>query len=131
MQRIKCGHAEKPGISRGHAALALFAVLFLIPCISKAQTTAVPVGLPARAPGYDHYYHSEQPSTAFATRWGYSDGYEDGKRDRNFGNNKAAEDQDRYKMVPDHGLHPDIPRARYKTLYRSAYLNGYNYGSKF
>jgi hypothetical protein len=33
-------------------------------------------------------------------------------------------------VVPDHGLHPDIPRARYKTLYRSAYLSGYEYATK-
>jgi len=90
----------------------------------------MPVGLPARAPGYEHYYSSEEPSTAFATRWGYFDGYQDGKRDREFDKPAAPTEQDRYKTVPDHGLHPNLPRLQYKSLYRSAYLNGYAYGSK-
>lgn len=112
--------AGATGILLGFALLA-----------GMAAHAQMPVGLPARAPGYDRYYHGEQPSTAFATRWGYLDGYQDGKRDRDFGKDPDPENQDRYKTVPDHGLHPDIPRPKYKTLYRAAYLKGYEYGSKF
>jgi len=96
-----------------------------------AQSTAFPVGLPARAPGYEHFYQSEQGNTVFATRWGYFDGYQDGKRDRELGKSPAPTEQDRYKLVPDHGYHPDMPRATYKTIYRQAYLRGYGYGSQF
>jgi hypothetical protein len=95
-----------------------------------AQSAAFPVGLPSRAPGYEHYYRSEQASTVFATRWGYFDGYQDGKHDRELGKDPAPMDQDRFKLVPDHGTHPEIPRATYKNLYRQAYLQGYGYGSK-
>lgn len=110
-------------------------VAFLFICSSglatlHAQSQGLPVGLPAKAPGYERYFHSEQGATAFATRWGYRDGYEDGRRDMEFNKTSTPDEHDLYKSVPDHGLHPDIPRAKYKALYRSAYLNGYEYASK-
>ena len=88
------------------------------------------MGLPARAPGYDLYYSSENHTLAFATRWGYFDGWRDGKHDSELGITKPPTDQDRYKLVPDHGLHPGIPRTEYKTAYRTAYLHGYDHASK-
>ena len=113
-----------------HAWVMVLFVLCGIPLVLPAQQSGLPVGLPARAPGYEHYYRDEQPATAFASRWGYHDGYEDGKRNKELGTGTQATEQDRYKLVPDHGLHADIPRAKYKTLYRSAYLNGYQYATK-
>ena len=104
----------------------VFGLSMLLPLPLAGQTS----GLPARAPGYDHYYHQEQPASAFAMRWGYRDGYEDGRRDQTLGKATPAAEQDRYKVVPDHGTHPDIPRAKYKTLYRQAYLSGYEYATK-
>ena len=67
---------------------------------------------------------------AFATRWGYYDGWRDGKHDSQLSLSKPPTEQDRYKLVPDHGLHPDIPRTAYKAAYRTAYLHGYDYGAK-
>jgi hypothetical protein len=90
----------------------------------------LPIGLPARAPGYELYYHNENHALAFATRWGYFDGWRDGKHDSELGVRKLPTDQDRYKMVPDHGLHPGIPRTEYKTAYRTAYLHGYDHAVK-
>jgi len=89
-----------------------------------------PVGLPARAPGYELYYRNEDQNMAFATRWGYYDGWRDGKHDSQLSLSKPPTEQDRYKLVPDHGLHPDIPRTAYKAAYRTAYLHGYDYGAK-
>jgi len=89
-----------------------------------------PVGLPARAPGYELYYRNEDQNMAFATRWGYYDGWRDGKHDIQLSLSKPPTEQDRYKLVPDHGLHPDIPRTAYKAAYRTAYLHGYDYGAK-
>ncbi len=91
---------------------------------------APPVGLPARAPGYELYYHNEDQNMAFATRWGYFDGWRDGKHDSQLSPSKPPTEQDRYKLVPDHGLHPDISRTAYKAAYRTAYLHGYDYGAK-
>jgi hypothetical protein len=87
-------------------------------------------GLPARAPGYELYYSREDGNVAFATRWGYFDGWRDGKHDSELGISKPPVDQDRYKLVPDHGLHPGIPRTEYKTAYRTAYLHGYDHACK-
>lgn len=98
---------------------------------SKPGQPATPAfALPARAPGYELYYSKEDRSIAFATRWGYFDGWRDGKHDSELGITKLPTDQDRYKLVPDHGLHPGIPRTEYKTAYRSAYLHGYDHASK-
>lgn len=94
------------------------------------QQQAPPVGLPARAPGYELYYRNEDQNIAFATRWGYYDGWRDGKHDSQLSLSKPPIEQDRYKLVPDHGLHPGIPRTTYKTVYRTAYLHGFDYGSK-
>ncbi len=88
------------------------------------------VGLPARAPGYELYYPSEDHNIAFATRWGYFDGWRDGKHDSELGITKVPVDQDHYKLVPDHGMHPGIPRTEYKTAYRTAYLHGYDHASR-
>jgi hypothetical protein len=88
------------------------------------------LALPARAPGYELYYRSEDHNLAFATRWGYYDGWRDGKHDSELGISKPPTEQDRYKLVPDHGMHPGIPRPEYKTAYRVAYLHGYDYGAK-
>jgi len=136
-------------ISCGDGLRTLFAIVFVLaltyPALlaqsdpsaqspdsaQPAPSAKFPVGLPPRAPGYDHFYQSEQASTVFATRWGYFDGYQDGKRDRELGKTVAPTDQDRYKLVPDHGYHPEIPRATYKTIYKAAYLRGYGYGSQF
>jgi len=96
----------------------------------EGQQQAPPVGLPARAPGYELYYRNEDQNIAFATRWGYYDGWRDGKHDTELSLSKPPTEQDRYKLVPDHGLHPGIPRTAYKTAYRTAYLHGYDYGSK-
>lgn len=125
------------------AFLVLFACLCVCTMLPVAMARQFPesapdakkqqgpsVGLPARAPGYELYYRNEDQNMAFATRWGYYDGWRDGKHDSELSLSKPPTEQDRYKLVPDHGLHPDIPRTTYKTVYRTAYLHGYDYGSK-
>jgi hypothetical protein len=111
--------------------LLLLVPLLLSVRLIVAQSGAFPVGLPSRAPGYERYYQSEQGSSVFATRWGYFDGYRDGKHDRELGKSPAPTDQDRFKLVPDHGTHPEISRTSYRSIYREAYLHGYEYASKF
>ena len=98
------------------------------PKAGQPETPAL--GLPARAPGYELYYRNEDRSLAFATRWGYFDGWRDGKHDSELGILKPPTDQDRYKLVPDHGLHPGIPRTEYKIAYRTAYLHGFDHACK-
>jgi hypothetical protein len=88
------------------------------------------VGLPFRAPGYELYYHDDSGPAAFANRWGYFDGWTEGRHDRQLGISIDPKELDRYKLAPDHGMHPGLDRERYKSLYRTAYLRGYERGSK-
>jgi hypothetical protein len=95
-----------------------------------AQSEDGAAGLPLSAPGYQLYYHGDQGSNVFATRWGYYDGWTDGRHDRGLGRTIEPTEQDRYKLAPDHGQHPELSRDKYKNLYRTAYLHGYEQGSK-
>lgn len=114
-----------------HAAAGLaLACLFVSAQTLMGQADAPTAGLPIRAPGYELYYHNDNETNAFATRWGYYDGWRDGRHDRDLGRPIAPTEQDRYKLAPDHGDHPGISRTTYKGLYRTAYLHGYEQGSK-
>ena len=88
------------------------------------------LGLPIRAPGYELFYHDNSSASAFANRWGYYDGWSEGRHDRQVGVIADATDHDKYKLAPDHGQHPGLDRDTYKSLYRIAYLRGYDRGSK-
>lgn len=110
--------------------LAAAVLLFLAAGFGSAQSDTGAVALPMRAPGYELYYHNDQPPTAFATRWGYFDGWEDGRHDREFARTIDPADHDRYKLVPDHGQHEGLTRTAYKKLYQTAYLRGYEQGLK-
>lgn len=95
-----------------------------------AQEDMPVVGLPSRVPGYELYYHNDSGPAAFANRWGYFDGWTEGRHDRQVGVSVDPKEHDRYKLAPDHGQHPGLDREKYKSLYRTAYLRGYERGSK-
>lgn len=99
-------------------------------CINALAQSDEAVGLPLSAPGYELYYHGDQGANVYATRWGYYDGWTDGRHDRGLGRPIEPTEQDHYKLAPDHGRHPDLPRDKYKNLYRTAYLHGYEQGSR-
>jgi hypothetical protein len=65
-----------------------------------------------------------------ADRWGYHDGWEDGRHDRNHGDTFQPQDKDRYTMPPEHGGHIGITRDQYIKEYRGAYVHGYEHGSR-
>jgi len=94
------------------------------------QSTTAITGLPPRDPGYELCYHNDSGPAAFANRWGYHDGWTDGRHNRQFGLSADAKDEDQYKLAPDHGQHPGLDRERYKSLYRIAFLHGYERGSR-
>lgn len=121
--------ARFAGITGTTWGLMLCALLLLPVKPSRAQIGTAMTGLPERAPGYELYYHTDKAPNAFATRWGYLDGWRDGKHDSELGRPLVPTEQDRYKLAPDHGMHPDISRVTYKNIYRTAYLHGYEQGS--
>jgi hypothetical protein len=86
--------------------------------------------VPLPDPGYGLYYQDSAGAPNLASRWGYNDGWEDGRRDRNHGDTAQVQEKDRYTIPPDHGVHPGITRDQYIRAYRQAYTHGYEHGSR-
>jgi hypothetical protein len=122
----------------GLCAFMLFIVtpIFIVtqidvrPMAAQSKRTAAAAGLPLPDPGYELYYHDNGPSANAATRWGYHDGWEDGRHDRNRGRIAKASTKDHYASAPNHGLHEGMERDSYKRLYREAYVRGYERSSR-
>lgn len=100
--------------------------------VSRAQSEDQPAPsmVPPPDPGYSLYYHDSEASPDFADRWGYHDGWTDGRHDRNHGDTLEAADKDHFKLPPEHGGHTGITREQYVKNYRAAYLRGYQHGSR-
>jgi hypothetical protein len=81
-------------------------------------------------PGYGLYYHDSQEAPAYATRWGYHDGWTEGRHDRNHGDTLTAQEKDHFQMPPEHGAHEGMTREQYVKQYREAYARGYQHGSR-
>jgi hypothetical protein len=112
--------------------LLLVAALAVV-CLTAAsaqspESATTPV--PAPDPGYGLYYHDSQAAPAFANRWGYHDGWSEGRHDRNHGDTFTPEEKEHYQEPPEHGGHPGMTRNQYAKQYRSAYAHGYLHGSR-
>jgi hypothetical protein len=122
----------------GRCAVMLFIVtlIFIVtqinvrPMAAQSKRTMPAGGLPLPDPGYELYYHDNEVSANAATRWGYHDGWEDGRHDRNRGQIVKASTKDHYASAPNHGLHEGMERDSYKRLYREAYVRGYERSSR-
>jgi hypothetical protein len=86
--------------------------------------------VPLPDPGYGLYYHDSEDQPNIATRWGYHDGWEDGRRDRNGGESGEAKDKPRYLKPPNHDLEGKLSRDQYQVLYKQSYQRGYEHGAK-
>ncbi len=89
--------------------------------------------LPLPDPGYGLYYHDADQSPNPATRWGYHDGWMDGRRDRNHGEPAVGDDirqKEKYLNPPIHGSSSTSGREQFNSLYRAAYTHGYDHGSR-
>jgi hypothetical protein len=121
------------GVSfRTNVGLSFAAALFVV-CAAAAsaqsnESTTLPV--PAPDPGYGLYYHDSQVAPAVANRWGYHDGWSEGRHDRNHGDTFTPEEKDHYREPPEHGGHPGMTRDQYVKQYRAAYAHGYQHGSR-
>jgi hypothetical protein len=77
--------------------------------------------------GYGPAYRDQSSPAEYAARVGYQDGLNDGSRDRATGHSfRPTHDHD-YKHAPEYG-HPDINRDEFKSVYRDAYVRGYEKG---
>jgi hypothetical protein len=80
-------------------------------------------------PGY--WYHEESPAHEAAERarsFGYHDGLAEGERDRVTGHSFRPTHSDRYEDASDHGQRYGLSRDEFKSIYREAYLRGYQRG---
>jgi hypothetical protein len=107
------------------AALAGSALL-----MAQSEDTAPSSPVPPPDPGYSLYYHDSVGNPDFADRWGYHDGWTEGRHDRNHGDTFNPEEKEHFKLPPEHGDHPGITRDQYVKNYRAAYLRGYQHGSR-
>jgi hypothetical protein len=112
--------------------LIVVAVLLLPVSSAVLAQSRNPSGqfIPPPDPGYTLYYHDSDSAPSFSMRWGYHDGWEDGRRDRNHGDEFHAQDKDRYTSPPEHGGHLGITRSAFVKAYREAYAHGYEHGSR-
>jgi hypothetical protein len=86
--------------------------------------------VPLPQPGYGLFYQDSAGAPNVASRWGYNDGWEDGRHDRNHGELAKVDEKERYTMPPEHGVHAGMTRDQYIKVYRAAYMHGYEHGSR-
>jgi hypothetical protein len=104
-------------------------VLFVCVQARAAQSGSATEAVPSD-PGYGLYYHDAEATPNLATRWGYHDGWEDGRHDRNHGDVLRPEDKPHYISPTERGAHFGVTREQYNQAYRSAYTRGYEHGSR-
>lgn len=120
---------NQPALPSCAANLLCFAVALLAPAMNGQSKPAAGPFVPPPDPGYTLYYHDTGEPNVGA-RWGYHDGWTDGRHDRSRGEDAMAQDKEQYKMPPEHGGHPGITREAYMRIYREAYQKGYQHGSR-
>lgn len=109
----------------------IFAAALLTTCGLQGQSRAnLGSYAPLPDPGYGLYYQDSAGAPNVASRWGYNDGWEDGRHDRNHGDTAQIQEKDKYTIPPDHGVHPGMTRDQYIRIYRQAYTHGYEHGSR-
>ena len=87
------------GTLRSQTKIAGYLGALLIACAMAASSGGLraqsedqpaPSMVPPPDPGYSLYYHDSEASPDFADRWGYHDGWTDGRHDRNHGDTFEA-----------------------------------------
>ncbi len=88
-----------------------------------------PDSLPPQPTPQSRYWQSYRESSLpnYAARWGFQAGESDGQRDRGTGHSFRPTQDGGYKHVPSsHGI--PVPRGDFKSIYREAYVHGYEAG---
>lgn len=106
-----------------------FVLLVLAP-LAAAQTTDTGTFVPLPDPGYGLFYHDTEGAPNAATRWGYHEGWLAGRHDRNHGEVANPQEKGAYASPRKHGSYAGMTQSQYEKLYRIAYLQGYQHGSR-
>lgn len=109
------------------ASVGLLACAAIAIAQSDGATAAM---VPPPDPGYGLYFHDTAAAPEFASRWGYHDGWSEGRHDRNHGDTLSPQDKEHFQTPPDHGPHPGMTHEQYAKQYRAAYQHGYEHGSR-
>jgi hypothetical protein len=119
------------GNKKSCGLVLLCAGALVLACGLKGQAAAgAGTYVPLPQPGYGLYYQDSAGAPNVASRWGYNDGWEDGRHDRNHGETAKVEEKERFTMPPEHGVHAGMTRDQYIKVYRQAYMHGYEHGSR-
>jgi hypothetical protein len=111
--------------------LSLRTVLPLMLLVSAAAAqSAYPDAeyLPPPDPGYGLYFHQNDGALEKPERWGYHDGWMQGRLDRSEGHPQNPKQQAAYTKGLRHGTFGALPEEQYLRVYRNAYLRGYEHG---
>jgi hypothetical protein len=111
-------------------SVALICASAIVAYQANGQSKAPAEYVPLPDPGYGLYYHDTQAAPNTATRWGYHDGWIDGRHDRNHGDSDTARQKTHYLTPTEHGLHAGTAHDQYVKAYRDAYVHGYEHGSR-
>ncbi len=84
--------------------------------------------LPPPDPGFHLYFHDDDGALVKPERWGYHDGWLQGRLDRTEGHQGDPKQQPAYTKGIRHGSYGDLLAEQYLRVYRSAYLRGYEHG---
>jgi hypothetical protein len=84
--------------------------------------------LPPAAPGYHIYFRDDDGLLIKPERWGYHDGWLQGRLDISEGRQRDTKTNADSIKVLLHGTAGNLPESQYRRVYRSAYLRGYEHG---
>ena len=88
--------------------------------------------VPPPHPGYGLHYQDSAGAPNVASRWGYDDGWEDGRwRSQPRRARPRLKEKDRYTMPPNNGSpRAGMTRDQYIKVYRQAYIHCDEHGSR-
>jgi len=110
--------------------LCLLCVAYAISTAYAQSTHSDAEYLPPPDPGYGLYFHGDDGALEKPQRWGYHDGWLQGRRDRSEGRQQDPRKEEAYTKGLHHGAFGDLPEEQYLRVYRSAYLRGYEHGRR-
>ena len=110
-----------------HSAVArTLAIGILAATATSAFAQYGPGFAPPPESRYWQAYHEDRLPN-YPARWGFHAGESDGQRDRATGHSFRPTHDDAYKHVPSSEGIP-VPRSEFKSIYRDAYVRGYEAG---
>ncbi len=113
---------------RSHYTTTALLVLMQYSVVGAQSTNTTAEYLPPPDPGYHLYFHGNDGPLEKPERWGYHDGWLQGRLDRAEGHQRDPKEEESYIKGQLHGTSGAILEGQYLRVYRNAYLRGYEHG---